>query len=577
MRIKKVSIKNYRSIVEINSLYLQDDLTTLVGANEHGKSNVLSSLLFIEPDSRFVLERDCRIDQDSNIHYPSIEYTLSLNEEEKALLDLRLDVLYTKPENENKQVEKIAIPAEIIFVRGLNELGEIIDVPQFADAEYKNDVVAFIFLIFKGKVIYFDEFEKKLISRLPHSELINRENQIVNGLLRLAGLEAVRDRLFEDSGKIRNLLDKSSSKLSEAIRKNWFQGQKDNLSIKLDINHQLQVLVIDIVDKNAHTPFEARSRGFKWYLSFFLNYRAYSDGDLKDCLFLLDEPGLFLHPRGQKDLLNFFEAFSKHNQIVYSTHSPFMINRLKQRRVRVVEKNEANGTSIDSKGFISNWRPVRTSLGLALSDSFYYADNTLLVEGPEDKIYILCLLKLYAEQTNKNIDLNILSIMDTGGASELPPMARIIKSEERPLIILIDSDSEDEKAELDELFEDKNVVIEIKDFDKKATTIQDLLPKNIWELAVNKYIDRLVESETIQPKGKKEIFSASSDTKIDKDAELFAIKNYGVKRFSKVGIAYEFEEIIFDNSFKLVESEFKKCFKLIERIIQELNLEITEH
>lgn len=384
----------------------------------------------------------------------------------------------------------------------------------------------------------------------------------------------MRTRLFEESSQIRKLLKDAPTKLTEEIRKNWFQGNNDELFINMDTYQATKTIRIDIEDKNTYVDFEARSRGFKWYLSFFLKYRAYSDGELKDCLFLLDEPGLFLHPRGQKDLMNFFEVLGNFNQIVYTTHSPFMINRINQQRVRVVEKMNAKGTLINSKGFIANWRPLRTSLGLALADSFYYADNTLLAEGPEDRIYILSLLRFYAKHRTKNIDLNMLSIMDAGGASELPAMARIINEEERPLIVLIDSDSQKHHNKLKKFLDDK-FVKEIKDFSETAITIQDLLPKAKYEEAVNNYIKALEDSSTIKRKeGKTAKFVTKNNAKVDKDVKEFIGENFDEDDISKVGIANEFEKIILGKDFIYNADDFKDAFKLVDWIIEELKLEI---
>jgi hypothetical protein len=70
---------------------------------------------------------------------------------------------------------------------------------------------------------------------------------------------------------------------------------------------------------------DERSRGFRWFFSFYITFAADADGGAaKDAILLMDEPGLYLHIQSQKDLLaHWITDFD--NQIIYTTHSPFMV------------------------------------------------------------------------------------------------------------------------------------------------------------------------------------------------------------------------------------------------------------
>jgi predicted ATP-dependent endonuclease of OLD family len=76
------------------------------------------------------------------------------------------------------------------------------------------------------------------------------------------------------------------------------------------------------------------------------------------------------------------------NQLIYTTHSPFMINRDFPQRVRLVSKGR-EGTKIDSKAYRDNWKPLRRSIGLVIGDLFFFNDSSLIVEVPSKKIPIL--------------------------------------------------------------------------------------------------------------------------------------------------------------------------------------------
>ena len=92
------------------------------------------------------------------------------------------------------------------------------------------------------------------------------------------------------------------------------------------------------------TPFSERSAGFVWFFSFLVKFAQIKDDD-SPVVLLLDEPGLSLHGKAQADLLRFFEEkLAPHHQIVYSTHSPFMVPASAFDRVRIVEdKVEVRG------------------------------------------------------------------------------------------------------------------------------------------------------------------------------------------------------------------------------------------
>ncbi len=586
MKLNKVGIKNFRSIVNIN-LVIEGDITTLVGANEHGKSNILAAISFLNPTYVFDIKKDKRIDGNAIKYCPSIKFSLTLSLAERKQIQELIQSKYPpviiknedgvssegKPEKEIKLKD---IPENIDYERFV---GEEDDKSYYRintnDEDVLTEVYKFISQEFGTKIIYFDEFNDRLESIISKVDIEDTErNPIIQGLLKVCDLEGKEKQIFTDDIGMRQLLDKAPEKITKAVKEAWYQGLQDDINIKIIRDSKGENLLIDIEDKNTYIDFKARSRGFKWFFSFFLKYRAYHDGELKNSIFLIDEPGLFLHPKGQKDLLQYLEKLGKSNQIIYSTHSPFMINRLKEKRVRVVEKKQKEGTTINTKGFTANWRHMRTSLGMVLSDSFYFADKTLIVEGPEDKIYILALLQYFIKKENLDVDVNMLSIMDSGGAANLPAMARIVKDEERPLIVLIDSDSISVLNKLKKYINDKECK-EIKEFNSNAATIQDLLPKKYYEKAVNNYIQRLKNDGLIVlSEGCKEDYKIKEKFKIDKEVEDFVKTNFNEESISKVGIAREFEELLNTKAFNSTENDFENSKKLIEWVIKTLELKV---
>ena len=196
----------------------------------------------------------------------------------------------------------------------------------------------------------------------------------------------VRDR----SDAVLDPLDQGNSEsdrtITQQIRKAW--SQEPSIEIKLNVNGNM--LYIDISDGTTvfDTP-ESRSLGFRWYLSFYINFLAQTvDSRGNDFVFLVDEAGIHLHPAGQKDLVKVMEDLSAKNQIVYTTHSPFMINREFPQRVRLVLKDK-DGTRVDSEAYRENWKPLRSSIGLMISDLFFFSERSMAADAGVKKFTFL--------------------------------------------------------------------------------------------------------------------------------------------------------------------------------------------
>ncbi len=235
---------------------------------------------------------------------------------------------------------------------------------------------------FLPKIIYFDSIPV-IKDRIDMDNLLqeDEDSRTERNLLKIGGVEDP-SIIFESSTRGRRAAEETSREITRRIREVW--TQEPSLEIKLRVNGRL--LFIDFSDATTvyDTP-KSRSPGFLWYLTFYINFIATTnEAKANEYLFLLDEPGLHLHPSGQKDLTHLLEDLSQKNQLIYTTHSPFMINRDHPHRVRVVIK-EKNGTHIDSEAYRENWRPLRQSIGLTVGDLFFFRSKGLVLEIPLKK------------------------------------------------------------------------------------------------------------------------------------------------------------------------------------------------
>ena len=142
---------------------------------------------------------------------------------------------------------------------------------------------------------------------------------------------------------------KSRNKIKEKVKYNIQKKFNDfyteeNVQIKVLFEKDLMKILVKI---QGNTPnISERSTGLRWYLNLFIDIIA---NDLKDknVVFLLDEPGVYLHVNAQRELLRLFYDLCKNdNQVVYTTHSPYMIDSNNIINIRAVEKDSKGVTNI---------------------------------------------------------------------------------------------------------------------------------------------------------------------------------------------------------------------------------------
>ena len=384
MLISKAHIKAFRSIFEF-TIPIEPKITLMIGPNESGKTNLLRSLEAFKPGFPFTNNHTC---QYSDYYYQgkcpeiTLEFSHLSRENRRGLVPFHQAF---------KDIEKFMVkkdgpePANYhVYLN--NEEIPISNMKKFLDQ--------------LPKLLYFDNISL-LKNRVELETLYNGDKRFTTerNLLRVGGLHNNFDLIFEDSTRGRRASEEASRLITQQIRRVW--SQEPTIELKLNVNGN--VLYVDISDGTTvyDTP-ESRSLGFRWYLSFYINFIAQTfEAKANEFVFLLDEPGIHLHPSGQKDLTKVMEDLAIKNQLLFTTHSPFMINREYPQRVRLVTKGR-EGTKIDAYAYRDNWKPLRRSIGLKIGDLFFFNDNSLILEVPSKKIPFMKRFPFFRTQENKN-------------------------------------------------------------------------------------------------------------------------------------------------------------------------------
>ena len=162
-------------------------------------------------------------------------------------------------------------------------------------------------------------------------------------------------------------------------------------------------------------PFSDRSAGFIWFFSFLVSFSQIKK-DQGNVIILLDEPGLNLHGRAQADLLRYIEEkLMPDHQVIFTTHSPFMVPAERLDWVRTVEDVVVQkgrsfvslGTKIGTDVLSTDHDtlfPLQAALGYEITKGLYVGEHTLLVEGPADLLYLKAMSNELAKRDRVSLD-----------------------------------------------------------------------------------------------------------------------------------------------------------------------------
>ncbi len=266
------------------------------------------------------------------------------------------------------------------------------------------------------------------------------------------------------------------------------------------------------VRNNKHrvtVPFDERSRGFVWFFSFFA-YFSDLERENPGLILLLDEPGLNLHATAQRDFLRLIdERLAPRHQVIYSTHSPFMVEAGRLDRVRTVQDVGDEGTKVsdDVLGTDGDTRfPLLAALGYDLAQNLFVAPNCLLVEGPSDMLYLQLLTQALRAKSRQGLD-DAWVLVPVGGADKLVTFVSLLGSNQVNAAVLMHV-SNRERQQSKNLQSDgrlsANAVVRLTEITgTSAADIEDIFTPSFYlELVNGAFSDRLSKKITLRVIGK---------------------------------------------------------------------------
>lgn len=302
------------------------------------------------------------------------------------------------------------------------------------------------------------------------------------------------------------LLQSASARLSKEFRDWWKQGDY-HFRFAADGSH-FRIWVSDD-SRPDEVELEGRSTGLQWFLSFYLVFLVESNNSHKGSILLLDEAGQSLHPLAQKDLAAFFDNLSKKNQIIHTTHSPFLISPDNINRARVVYADESGHTVASSDLKAGNLQQsrqgksvyaVHAALGLSVSEMLLQGCMIVIVEGPSDQYY-LSAIKTFLLSEKLISPVKEIVFVPSGGVRGVASVASILSSKDDDMpYIIVDSDKSGKDLKnkiVNSLYSSNNdKILEIGDFlDMENAEVEDIMPVDLIISQSTRLFFRSLEQE----------------------------------------------------------------------------------
>lgn len=429
--IKGIFILNEKEISSINDKYLENnDLGFYSLPSEYGNLYYEITIKENEDSQYYILyyldENKKYIAINSNIYLmriidyiKSIDKKFELSKEQKEALSKT----YKLSEKDIKDY----IDNELI---NLSFTDEVIE--ELKKISSQISPKKWINLLPSYKFSYFSSFDSILNDNVLFSEL--ETNQQAQNILDISGIN-IDDlaNAYENSDE--QSLEDLGTQCIEIVSKKFkeiFQQTDTDFKIKIRFGSAKEDISFFTQDKtsgNRTISLSKRSDGFRWYLSLYLTIYDYLNNESDvNYILLLDEPNLYLHPGAQKNLLfNVFKKEFKDTQIIYTTHSPYMIDSDNSYSIRIIEKDKQTLIYNSSQEYaekntkvkeVDTITPLLTALELDVSNSIVFDRQDILVtvEGIQD-VYIL---KAMLEITKNESKFNKIKFIPGIGASKIP-------------------------------------------------------------------------------------------------------------------------------------------------------------
>jgi hypothetical protein len=510
VRLSQFRVYNYRNIHDSGPIETAR-ITALVGQNESGKSNLFEALYRLNPYEQraaYNLEEDWPADRwgEKDADAKVCEAQFALDEAEIAALFAAAAAPADPNAPGQARPQSLKLHARCgyrgptaYYVDDANALAlEAHKVEEWARSSVPKFVYIQDYQMSGGQI----ELNTLLLRRtsVPWEQLsIDEQTMLIILDLAHIDLDDFLSKGDTPAGRTARSFDKRSA---SAYLTRQFQSLWRQKSVRFDVEVDGTTLNIFVEDDGVGMPIRLsrRSTGFRWYVGFAWKFTHASKGQFRNCVLLLEEPGIHLHASAQADLLQVLERLSEANSILYTTHLPSMLDLGSPERIRIVETQD-NHTTV-KQGVVSSQRGpmavIEMSLGLTgdLSGLMVHR-KSLIVEGGDDALILQKLSALLAAHGKTSLADDIY-LWPALGSAQTPMYAAFAIGQKWQSGVLLHSDAAGESArkKISEQFLSRQADADARRFriimlkqaahiSKSEVGIEDLFPDEFYLALVN--------------------------------------------------------------------------------------------
>ena len=491
MKIKRARVTNYKSIDDSSWVALED-VTALVGKNESGKTAFLQALRKINsisgesdgfnirdfPRKGYIKYK--KIHENSPLPVAQMEFELSDDEVKEIESNfgegvLKSNLVKVLKNYKNERYWEIDLadslvsntipndgdsgsystPAAFRTVSPLQNGNSFNSAQSSVSEKIQSDFLE----RWLPKFVYFDNYStmrgkisiNDLKARTLTEGALDDADRTFMSLLTLSGvsLEDLEEDLSYEDIKVE--LESASITITDEIFEYWQQNRQ--LKVEFDLSQadprdpapMNEGKILHVRIENARhrvtVSFDERSKGFVWFFSFLSYFSHLEETEDSDLVILLDEPGTALHAMAQKDFLRFMdERLAPHCQVIYSTHSPFMVDLKQLSRVRTVQDMDGKGTVVSHDAVENDSEtvfPLQMALGYQMAQTLFMAPHCLMVNEASDLIYLQTIGGIAAEQGSPRMDPRWV-VVPVGSAENLPTFVSLLGDNYVSVAVMMD-------------------------------------------------------------------------------------------------------------------------------------------
>ncbi len=465
MKLKSMQVKNFKC-VEDSTPFDISPVTCLVGKNEAGKTSLLEALHKLNSDVTELGEFDVLL-----------EYPRRRRKEYQSRSGTKLDdALITTWELEDKDIEALeeklgagVVKSRIVEIRKGYYPGQrwtfVNDKTSKKDSmpasvQVKMEKLLPKFLYFSKCNIMDGRIAIDYVIKKQERNKLSGPERVFLALLDLVGTKPEHLASIENSEELIADLEAASAPITEQISRYWSQNTTLRVSFLLhpgkpqdpppfDVGQILETRILN-TRHNLTLNFDERSTGFAWFFSFLVWFSQVKRTYGENLFILLDDPGIGLHAKAQEDLLRYIsQELEPHYQVIYTTHSPFMIEPNNLHRARTVEdiisttddgREQYLGTKVGEKVFSTDSDtliPLRTALGYEMMNSMVSGHKTLLVESMAEAFYLNWFSTRLNEKGRTGLDSS-WKIVPCGGGEKIGAFLGLFGAGHEDVVVLMD-------------------------------------------------------------------------------------------------------------------------------------------